>query len=304
MLALLLAGVSLTPHTAKADYDAYKTSVLSNSPTGFWDANQATAGGIPDVTANARNLSFGSDTSTWSIGTGTGPMAGAGTWAHFTPYAQADDRNTALGIGAYNIQSGGLLSSFQLVDSFSIEAWINSDQANITPGDGTHGTSGGQQDWGIIFGCRGYGFGINTTGELHFAPYGKLSEFTSTAQVSSGWNMVNVVFTSDGPTFYINGVNVGSPASQYGAVAPFFGNTASVGDIFGLGHRQRLSSSNTSANNQPYQGDIGQVAFFNGVLSDTDIANHYTAALTPAPEPGSLALLGIGALTMMRRRRK
>ena len=304
-LALLIAGVSFTPQTAKADYAAYKTSVLANSPTGFWDANQASASGIPDATANARNLTFGSDTSTWSISTGSGPMAGAGTWAHFTPYPQSDDRNTSTGIGAYNIQPGGLLSSFQLAADFSIEAWIKSDQANIIPGDGNNGTTSGQKDWGIIFGTRGYSFGINTTGELHFVPRGtNATDFTSAAAVSSGWNMVNVVFASTGPTFYINGVNVGT--SPNSAPGPFSGYTALAGDIVGLGHRLRLSDSNLTANLQPYQGDIGQVAFFSGVLSDTDISNHYAAAAAATvPEPGSLVLLGIGAaLTLMRRCRK
>lgn len=310
MLALLLAGVSFTPHTAKADYDAYKADVLTNSPTGFWDANQATAGGIPDVTANARNLTFGSDTSTWSIGTGTGPMAGAGTWANFTPYSIGDTRNTSLGVGAYNIQPGGLLSSFQLADGFTIEAWINSDQINIP-------LDFGGPDWGIIFGNRGYGFGIRAAdpaegafhpGKLQFGAFGSASDIIGGTVVPSGWHMVNVTFDSSGTssavTFYIDGVK--DTGTYYTSEpGPYTGFTAAAGDIFGLGHRLRLSTADTNAQLQPYKGGIGQVAFFSGVLSDQDIQDHYTAATSaPVPEPGSLALLGVGALSLVRRRRK
>ncbi len=100
----------------------------------------------------------------------------------------------------------------------------------------------------------------------------------------------HLVFTTDGTNTYLY-VN--------GALAhTFTGNAIDIAGTTGLGGG--LSSSNTFFSGLP--GNILGFAAYNSQLSATEIAAH-SAALA-VPEPSTTALLGLGGLALILRRRK
>lgn len=51
-------------------------------------------------------------------------------------------------------------------------------------------------------------------------------------------------------------------------------------------------------------GKIDQINYYDGALSSAQIAADHTAGPVPVPEPATLAVLGLGGLMLIRRRRK
>ena len=325
MLALLLAGVSFTPQTAKADYDSY---IGSTNPVGWWSmnetsgtttedrsgafgaANNLTVGGSfggtfvyplgdPDpLGARNLNLTYGPTAVINQTGAGRLGMSGSNKAAYFAGAANGDPNPTAsvaFGHAPGPVTTGGAMSPPAELGAiyhydgqtgfsgFSLEIWAKRD-----------GSTG--QDSERFIGTRLWHFGVTTGGSMHFTTAAKQDYLGAGAPNDGEFHQYGVAWNAATGTadFYIDGAPAGS---QAGATNLLGINPASPNNAITVGGRV--------AGGQAFKGWIDEAVIWNSVRSAQDFADSYAAAGPAAvPEPGSLALLGVGALTMMRRRRK
>ncbi len=103
----------------------------------------------------------------------------------------------------------------------------------------------------------------------------------------------HLVFTTDGTNTYLY-VN--------GALAhTFTGAAINIAGTTGLGGAYQASSGNFFGR---LPGNILGFAAYNSQLSATEIAAHSAAFVRAVPEPSTTALLGLGGLALILRRRK
>ncbi len=320
-LALLLAGVSITPHAAKADYTSY---IQSTNPVGWWGMNETSGtttadlsgsfgaannltaggtfggtavypGGVPDP-LGARNidLTYGPTASINQSGFGGAGMAGSNKASYFAGAANADPNPTdsvAFGhgpgpvtLGNFNATSGAIYhyDGQTGFTGMSIEIWAKPD-----------GFTG--QDSERFIGNRLWFFGFTSGGTLHFTTAAKQDYFGGAAPNDGNFHQYGVSWNAatGNADFYVDGAPAGSSG---GATNLFTINPASPNNAIAVGGRPN--------GGQAFKGWIDEAVIWNQPLTATDFANSYSAATTAVPEPGSLALLGVGALSLVRRRRK
>lgn len=130
------------------------------------------------------------------------------------------------------------------------------------------------------------------------------SDSVGSIGIGSGWN--HVAMTYDGSTgtqtLYINGtayVKTGAPATM---------NAGDGNATMGIGAKLVVNGTTpVAAIDSPgyFNGKLDDLTMWDETLTSDQIAAIYADGLngTAVPEPGSLALCGLGGLCLLRRRR-
>jgi hypothetical protein len=168
--------------------------------------------------------------------------------------------------------NGGYFASPPLVatnNNWGIEAWVQSDNGSLTSAIAYNGNSANA------------GMGIYQIGGNYIGLMGGIA-FVGSTPVTSNWTHLAMVVSGGTTTFYVNGV-ANATAGQPNIPA---GN-------FNIGIRPDLG--------ERFDGRIDEVRIFTfapGQFSVNDLQLN-----SVVPEPGTAALLGLGLLTAVRRRR-
>jgi hypothetical protein len=170
----------------------------------------------------------------------------------------------------------------QNATGYSFELWFNAQDLN-----GQHvlfETGGGKGVALTLDGDQVHGFA--GTNDL---------DVEKSATITQGWNQVVITgnMNTDQMQFFLNGGGrqtgaLGNAESWSG------GNPPGLGQVAGV-----VGGSVTPSG--PFDGQIGLLRFYNAELSAADVEQNYTSIV---PEPTSLALLGLGGLTMLGRSRR
>lgn len=156
--------------------------------------------------------------------------------------------------------------------AYTVEAWINLDSvAGFSSLIATSATGAGSMAFNI------------SDGKIDFSNGWGVQSGANTIAVDT-WYHVAVTKAGTSATIYINGSEVAN--GSVGAGPDSFSN-------FNIG---------AWGTSRKVDGTMDEVAIYNTALSDTRIAAHYAAA--SVPEPSSAALLGLGGLALILRRRK
>lgn len=189
----------------------------------------------------------------------------------------------------YAVTGGNVLTANA---DFSYSAWYNFNVSDITGSNryfvletsAANGISG-TEAWTASVGLRDLS-GTDSV-QVFTSPSNQVGETGSTA---STWHNIIVTYDSSAQTItaYLDGTQFATDTQA--------STTAVEGLVIG-GHR-----SGTGRN---FDGQIDDVAFFDHVLTSTQISALQTQAANVAvPEPSSAALLGLGGLALILRRRK
>lgn len=253
----------------------------------LWDLEEGSGTTTTEKVSNTDSSAFVTGTS-WN-GTGGAPgstdalsFAGTGTGT----------------LGSNNGVSTGLNSTigFSGSGAKTIMAWINT---STTVQDGffsyspTNGSGAGADIRLLVNGNGG-----DTTGKLRMEVSSGGFEFGSGLN-DGNWHMIAVVINAgDG----INDVDVyidGTYTTRSGGGTLI--NTASAAASGGFNQIVLGSDVNAGRN---YGGLLDDVAIFDTALTETELDDIRTNGITAVPEPSSTALLGLGGLALILRRRK
>ena len=275
-VAALGAAVAFafTAATAQASL-LYDQAVLDLDAIGYWKLD----GNAEDSSGNAHH---GSATSITWLTDGPDPNAPGG--------ASGDGSSAVIRVPNHSdLMPQGPMSIVTWVrkDSDPAEAWANIIGVNDRGGNLRFSGFGGQDGW------------LNFTGRDNDGD--DVWDITHSDDLSrlpdNEWIMVAAVYdrqaTDSRMRLYIDGELEQDIAANGDALA----------DVMTVDLTMFAQYDNIDANvaelRRFFEGDLSRVSLHGTALSDTDVANLYAAI----PEPGTLSLLGIGGLLLLKRRR-
>jgi hypothetical protein len=204
-------------------------------------------------------------------------VAGSGPVLADDPTNQALSLNGTNGNELQSSLSGGISSSG------SILAWVN--LAELPSVAGRFFYIAGESADGDDFDLQ-----IQNDDNLYFyTEAGAHVNIPLSAADVGQWIFVAATFTANSDrSLYINGSLVASNTP---------GGHSDSGSTFTIGYSNVFGG-------RAFDGDLDEVAVYNTDLTAAQISDIYASAGTAAPEPTSIGIAGIGAVALLRRRRR
>ncbi len=240
----LVAAVCGPAAVASADSTLYGQAVLADTPLGFWPLDGSSATSVADASGNGYTLT-GPGTGVVVGVTGGGPMAGAGGMTF----------------------SGGYVGRgyFSYTNNFAIELWARSNRVDEREALVSNGWVATDNCWrGVWVGAqadRVFGYDANTCG------VGGSTTNASIFAGSSDWHHVVVQRAAGSTTVWVDGVQ--KSVADTNAVTL-------TGGSFRIGGLHNGTATDSFG---PFKGALSEVAYYNHVLTSTQITNHYNAAV-------------------------
>lgn len=246
-----------------------------------WNMDEA-SGNLADSSGNNLTAAASGTGLTYAQGS-----VGAGTYGNITlSSSQASAFGTS--INFTRSQSGYATLSGQpaVIDSlaepgpsgsFTVMAWVNpvSLPSNTTYRVFATGATGG---WGL---------GVANVDRLRFTTFGQADFGSTGTPVQSGvWQHIAVTFVNGAVSMYHNGQLIGSTPASSGFTEE------NVANNFVIGGNSNLTSD-------LFNGRMDEVRIYDSALTQQEIISAATV-----PEPSATALLGLGSLALLLRRRR
>ena len=284
--AAITAGVMcLSMNPASAATTAYRNLVLGDAPIVYYEFDETSG------TTAANSATTG------ATYTGTFNTSGGSITVNQASFSQG---GTAYNFGGGFIGAASALTSS--LDEWTVEAWVNYDSAKVASSTILSNDQGGWNNDVLIgilpetagdTGLSNGEFGVSQQGSP-----GSTRDVAGAALAADAWAHVAVVgSTSAGTlTVFINGVQVAQDASLSNGVT-FNGADGIDTANLTIGAARPDSGD---AGYRPFDGLLDELAIYDSALSDAQILEHATLV----PEPSSTALLGLGGLALIMRRRR
>lgn len=214
--------------------------------------------------------------------------------------SQTNDENGGNGAEHYTI---GSLNGIDGATQFSISLWFRQDvdtnnnsnyNGLFMTRNATSQTGGGGENWGIAIENN------NSPRHIDWRVDGQAGTETDNiiGNVSNDWNHVAYVYdsTTNTTSLYQNGSLVTSENVGPGVGAIVTGGSWDIGD-------------DACCPSREFTGTLDDISVWTGALTADEVAAIYQGGLqgidapNAIPEPASVALLGLGGLMMLRRRK-
>lgn len=198
-------------------------------------------------------------------------------------------------IVAGDAESGASLST--LGQNFTVSTWYN--LATGASASGRFSVTEAVNNYDVSFGLRSFdqpGDGL-ADGQTYAGTAANILH--TDAHTAGTWQHLILSYSSDGTdtttSTYLNGVKVGGDLVSADAV---------IGSI-----GMNIGRSRNGTNTRTFNGQIDEFATWDRVLDSSEISQVYNnglngLAVTAVPEPSASALIGLGGLALILRRRK